>query len=580
MRISTDPKEIKRKIRAWEGFLEKAPAKIAELRSTLGGNGSQRTLEKLTTHVAVVGCGMAGASAALEAAERQMQVVLVDMFEGGGSTRRSGGVVYAGGGTSVQSRHGVADTVEGMANYLKRECKGAVSDDGVANFCAESAANVSWLERHGVDFSGNLYESKTSYPPSDTSLYLSGNEKAYPYYSGSVKPAPRGHRPLGDHLTGNVLYEVLERALETNPLIEIRRHVRCEQLILEDDRVVGVVGKILPPSAHSMHTMLGEIAAMSSIIGDSLGQRKDPRPLWARCVEQQAALWAEVGSPIELRSSRGVVLATGGFAFNAEMVEKYCPKYLGLCPLGNLGDQGMGIQMALAAGAASARMDRCSAWKFINPPVSFVKGILLDPTGKRVRNEDCYGATLADELVQRFDGKGWLLLDQKGVDEAMASLGSLNPDQSAVALANIFKNREQADTLEDLATACGMASAEVAKSVEDYNSGASRGEDALHKLKEYLTEIREPPFIAINMDVRSQWWPTPLMTLGGLCLNDETGAVLNLRGESIPGLYAAGRTAVGVCSNSYVSGLSIADCLHGGRRAGRSVAGVVHASRL
>jgi 3-oxo-5alpha-steroid 4-dehydrogenase len=197
-----------------------------------------------------------------------------------------------------------------------------------------------------------------------------------------------------------------------------------------------------------------------------------------------------------------------------------------------------------------------------------------------VRNEDCYGATLADELVQKFDGKGWLLLDQKGVDEAMASLGSLNPDQSAVALANIFKNREQADTLDELASACGMAAAEVRKSVEEYNTGAVRGEDAMHKLSEYLTELREPPFIAINMDVRSQWWPTPLMTLGGLCLHDQTGAVLNSKGDAIPGLYAAGRTAVGVCSNSYVSGLSIADCLHGGRRAGRSVAGVLHESRL
>ena len=75
--------------------------------------------------------------------------------------------------------------------------------------------------------------------------------------------------------------------------------------------------------------MLGEIAAMSAILGDTLRPKgaKDPRPLWARCVELQAALWAALGSGVQVRASKGVVLATGGFAFNSQMVEKYCPKY-------------------------------------------------------------------------------------------------------------------------------------------------------------------------------------------------------------------------------------------------------------
>jgi 3-oxo-5alpha-steroid 4-dehydrogenase len=254
------------------------------------------------------------------------------------------------------------------------------------------------------------------------------------------------------------------------------------------------------------------------------------------------------------------------------MVEKYCPKYLGLCPLGNLGDQGLGIQMALEVGAASGQMDRGSAWKFINPPSAFVKGILLDPTGRRVRNEDCYGATLSDVLVQRFDGRGWLLIDQVIVDEVMGSLDGLHADQSSVALANLFKNCEKSENLDDLAKTCGMTPDHVTKSVDEYNAGATRGEDAMGKQTEYLAELRAPPFTAINMDVRSRWWPTPMMTLGGLQVQDMTGAVLSSSGDVIPGLYAAGRTAVGVCSNSYVSGLSLADCLYGGRRAGRSVA--------
>ena len=58
-----------------------------------------------------------------------------------------------------------------------------------------------------------------------------------------------------------------------------------------------------------------------------------------------------------------------------------------------------------------------------------------------------------------------------------------------------------------------------------------------------------------------------MLTLGGLVVAPETGAVLRADGRPVPGLYAAGRSAVGLCSRSYVSGLSIADCVFSGRRA-------------
>ena len=64
-----------------------------------------------------------------------------------------------------------------------------------------------------------------------------------------------------------------------------------------------------------------------------------------------------------------------------------------------------------------------------------------------------------------------------------------------------------------------------------------------------------------------------MLTLGGLVVAPDTGAVLRPDGTPVPGLYAAGRSAVGLCSRSYVSGLSIADCVFSGRRAGRNAAG-------
>jgi 3-oxo-5alpha-steroid 4-dehydrogenase len=65
-----------------------------------------------------------------------------------------------------------------------------------------------------------------------------------------------------------------------------------------------------------------------------------------------------------------------------------------------------------------------------------------------------------------------------------------------------------------------------------------------------------------------------MLTLGGFGGDENPGAVLRADGAPVEGLYAAGRTAVGLCSDSYVSGLSLADCVFSGRRAGQRVASV------
>ena len=76
--------------------------------------------------VVVVGFGGAGAAAAIEAADNGARVLALDLSIGGGATRLSGGIVYAGGGTSVQKGAGVEDTVENMFNYIKQEAQGVV----------------------------------------------------------------------------------------------------------------------------------------------------------------------------------------------------------------------------------------------------------------------------------------------------------------------------------------------------------------------------------------------------------------------------------------------------------------------
>jgi 3-oxo-5alpha-steroid 4-dehydrogenase len=116
--------------------------------------------------------------------------------------------------------------------------------------------------------------------------------------------------------------------------------------------------------------------------------------------------------------------------------------------------------------------------------------------------------------------------------------------------------------------------AALAQTVAAYNDGMHSGAgDPYHKAPDMCSPIEQAPFFAIDISIKnSPAFPAPGLTLGGLRVNEETGQVLGVEDEPVDGLYAAGRTAVGICSNSYVSGLSLADCVFSGRRAGAHAA--------
>jgi 3-oxo-5alpha-steroid 4-dehydrogenase len=91
----------------------------------------------------------------------------------------------------------------------------------------------------------------------------------------------------------------------------------------------------------------------------------------------------------------------------------------------------------------------------------------------------------------------------------------------------------------------------------------------LHKKASFLTPLGRAPFAAIDCRPGSLQWAT--FTLGGL-RTAATGEVLDPDGEPIPGLWAAGRTTLGIAAAGYVSGISLGDASFFGRRAGRGAA--------
>lgn len=144
--------------------------------------------------------------------------------------------------------------------------------------------------------------------------------------------------------------------------------------------------------------------------------------------------------------------------------------------------------------------------------------------------------------------------------------------QSAAALMFLYAVRRRGNTLEALAKNLGMPAAALSQTVAHYNELAqSRQQDAMGKPKQFFSTLNEGPFCARDCSSGALMM-CPTLSQGDLKVKQRTGEVLSAQREAISGLYAAGRSAVGVASHSYVSGLSIADCVFSGRRAGRHAA--------
>jgi 3-oxo-5alpha-steroid 4-dehydrogenase len=513
--------------------------------------------------VVVVGLGVAGLTAAVEARERGADVLVLDRFEGGGATSISGGVFYAGGGTHIQQEAGVEDTVDNMYRYLAMEVQDAVSPEMLWDFCETSAANVKWLTDRGVPFYANLCPIKTSYPTNEYHLYYSGNEP-FPPYSEHATPVPRGHRADGGAFPGANIIEPL-RATAVREGVRIEVQTRASRLITDRaGRVVGVEVRHLPSRVWRelhlhLHRVETAVAKVAPVLAASLRDR-------CNAIEQRRS------APKRIRSKRGLVLAAGGFVFNREMVAQYVPEFLPGLPLGTHGDDGAGILLGRSVGAKLDYMHRASAWRFLYPPNAFAKGMLINGNGERFANEFWYGSKIGEAMVEHNEGVATLIIDEelRQLAKEQSKPGKMQWFQRGLALMNLHFNCRKADDVEELAKMLHVPRENLQKSLDEYNASADgQRKDPFGKDPSDMHPLQRGPFYAIDCSLGSKRHVCAVMTLGGLAVEEKTGQVLREDGGVVPGLYAAGRNAVGICSRQYVSGLSIADCVYSGLRAAR-----------
>lgn len=463
--------------------------------------------------VVIAGYGVAGAAAAVEAARSGAEVLVLERSGSwGGAASMAGGFIYLGGGTDLQKACGFQDSVDNMAAFLNTAMGPGADEQRIADYCEGSVAHFDWLVDCGVPFKAEFFDQPGWEPMGDQGLMFSGGENSFPFNTIAT-PAPRGHVPQmqnkkqGESSAGFMLMKALVDTATASGARALY-DVRGQSLIVEPDgRVVGIRAR-------------------------------------------------RYGDRVDIRARRGVVLATGSFAYNDSMVARYAPRILGRPAASIEQHDGQAIRMAQALGADLAHMDATEVALFIDPQ-QLVRGVLVNERGQRYVAEDTYPGRVGQLTLYHQNNTAYLILDDEAQQDAMASL---TPQLM------IRPPSWVCETVAELEAEIGLPAGSLQATIAAYDDGAARGEDPLlHKKSQWLRPIGSP---VAAIDLRES---TGGFTLGGLhtTLNGE---VLHVSGTAIPGLFAAGRCTAGLAAWGYASGVSLGDGSFYGRRAGRAAA--------
>ena len=264
-------------------------------------------------------------------------------------------------------------------------------------------------------------------------------------------------------------------------------------------------------------------------------------------------------------NAKSVVIATGGFGANAEMVEKYKPELKGFATTNAEGAQGQGIDMATAVGAATVDMDQIQ----IHPTVHIEEdgnahliteglrgdgAILVNAEGKRFYDEVSTRDKVSAAIIEQTDKSAWLVVDQAMVDKSAVIAGYIKSGYTVTGA-----------TYEELAKAMGVDEATFVSTMNTWNQAVEAKSDAEFNRTSFANPLTAAPYYAIKIT------PAVHHTMGGIVINPKA-EVLNEKGEVISGLFAAGEVTGGVHGANRLGGNAVADFVVFGRISGQSAA--------
>src|SRR4051794_34131237 len=386
--------------------------------------------------VVVLGFGIAGGCAALEAARAGARVLLLERAAvHGGTSSMSGGHFYLGGGTAVQEATGWEDSADEMYKYLVAVSK-EPEHDKIRAYCDGSVEHFEWLEALGFEFERSYYPEKAVIQPGTQGLMFTGNEKLWPFKQEAV-PAPRGHKvPVPGDTEGTKMVMDLLRTRVEEAGVEVRYETGATNLVVADGAVVGLAWRSFDRT--------GVIAASA------------------------------------------VVVAAGGFVMNPDMVTAYTPS-LAEKPftLGSTYDDGLGIRLGASVGAELKHMEEPFITAPFYPPSALMTGFLVNRDGERFVAEDGYHSRTSQFVMEQPDHAAYLIVDSEHVEY---------PKFPLVPLIDGF------ETIKELETTLSLPTGSVEKTLARYNEMAEAGEDLdFHKGAEWLAPQATGPWAVFDL---------------------------------------------------------------------------------
>ena len=257
-------------------------------------------------------------------------------------------------------------------------------------------------------------------------------------------------------------------------------------------------------------------------------------------------------------NAKAVVLASGGFGANLDMVVKYKPELKGFMTTNAPGIQGQGIEMAQAIGAATVDMDQIQIHPTVeaNTAALITEGlrgdgaVLINAEGKRFIDEVGTRDVVSAAEIAQTGSYSWLVVDQAMVDASSVIQGYIKKGYTVTG-----------ETYEELGKAMGVDAAAFAETMEKWNGYVEAKNDPDFGRTSFANPLNTAPYYAVKVTAGVHH------TMGGLKINTNT-EVLNENGEIIPGLFAAGEVTGGVHGANRLGGNAVADFTVFGRIAG------------
>ena len=485
--------------------------------------------------VVIVGAGGAGMTAAMTASDAGKSVIILESqaMVGGNSVRSTGGMNAAKTVYQDENEFGEGAGVEKML-------KSAADNYADNEFITSLAATVA---QQWADYQANPVGYFDSVELMELDTMVGGKGINNPEL---VKTLVEGTAPAIDWLDENGMSLHNVAAFGGASVKRIHRPVN------EEGKVVSVGAYLVPLMEKACQDRGVEFilnTTADTILTDANGQAVG------------VSGTDKDGNTVTV-NAKAVVLATGGFGANLDMVASYKPELKGFMTTNAPGIQGQGIAMATAIGAATVDMDQIQIHPTVeaNTAALITEGlrgdgaILVNANGERFTDEVSTRDKVSAAEIAQPGSFSWLIVDQ-----AMA-------DASNVIQGYITKGyTKQGATYEELAKEIEVDPAAFAATMEKWNGCVEAKTDADFGRTSFANPLNTAPYYAIKVSAGVHH------TMGGVVINSST-EVLKEDGSVIPGLFAAGEVTGGVHGANRLGGTAVADFVVFGRIAGASAA--------